>query len=239
MSVTHRPSLILASASPRRHDILTQLRIPHRVVVPPSPDGEDEPRLPGEAPRDYVQRTARDKALHAANWLAGRQGVPLQQVLQETANTGAAPHAPGSITHGQAQKNLAERAELGLYILAADTTVALGNDILGKPTDAEDAARTLARLSGQTHHVYTAVAVYHHGHIAEAMSTSVVRFKPLSDDEISAYCATGEPIGKAGSYGIQGPAAAFVEYMEGSYTGIVGLPAYETATLLTQVGFRV
>src|SRR5690606_30295179 len=142
MSVTHRPSLILASASPRRHDILTQLRIPHRVVVPPSPDGEDEPRLPGEAPRDYVQRTARDKALHAANWLAGRQGVPLQQVLQETANTGAAPHAPGGITDRLAQKDLAQGAELGLYILAADTTVALGNDILGKPTDAEDAART-------------------------------------------------------------------------------------------------
>src|SRR5690606_16612077 len=203
MSVTHRPSLILASASPRRHDILTQLRIPHRVVVPPSPDGEDEPRLPAEAPRDYVQRTARDKALHAANWLTGQQAVPLQQVLQETANTGAAPHAPGNITHGQAQKNLAERAELGLYILAADTTVALGNDILGKPADTDEAARTLARLSGQTHHVYTAVAVYHNGHLAEALSTSVVRFKPLSDDEISAYCATGEPMGKAGSYGIQ------------------------------------
>lgn len=239
MSVTHRPSLILASASPRRHDILTQLRIPHRVVVPPSPDGEDEPRLPGEAPRDYVQRTARDKALHAANWLTGQQGVPLQQVLQEADSTGAAVHKSCGIKDGHAQKNSAEDSQQRLYILAADTTVALGNDILGKPADTDEAARTLARLSGQTHHVYTAVAVYHNGHLAEALSTSVVRFKPLSDDEISAYCTTGEPMGKAGSYGIQGPAAAFVEYMEGSYTGIVGLPAYETATLLTQVGFRV
>lgn len=222
MSATHSSTLILASASPRRHDILTQLRIPHRVVVPPSPEGEDEPRLPGEAPRDYVQRTARDKALHAAKWLNTGHNTP-QLFHGIAANSGTTGHTATDAP--------------GLYILTADTTVAFGNDILGKPKDVDDAARTLSRLSGQTHHVYTAIAVYHDGHLAETLSTSTVRFKPLSNEEITAYCATGEPMGKAGSYGIQGPAAAFVEYMEGSYTGIVGLPAYETATLLTQVGF--
>ena len=124
-------------------------------------------------------------------------------------------------------------------ILCADTTVALGPVILGKPEDAADAARMLRQLSGQDHRVLTAVALQHGDQRLQALSVSHVRFAPLSDDEIARYVDSGEPLGKAGAYAVQGRAAAFICAMRGSYSGIMGLPMFETAQLLRQAGFTV
>lgn len=119
-------------------------------------------------------------------------------------------------------------------ILCADTTVALGRRILGKPADAADAVATLAALSCRTHRVLTAVAVSASNRTLFALSESRVSFGALSRKEIDAYVATGEPFGKAGAYGIQGRAAAFTKRIEGSHSAIIGLPLYETAQLLRQ-----
>lgn len=200
------PLLLLASGSPRRHEILNQLRIAHRVVHIPAPAGEDEPQLAGERPQDYVKRTAREKALRANGWLLhpGADELPPRH---------------------------------GVWILCADTTVILDDNVLGKPDGAADAARMLALLSGRSHEVHTAVAVYHDGRLSEAVSVSHVRFKMLSQQDIQHYCSTGDYAGKAGAYGIQGPAAAFVTHLSGSYTGVMGLPAYDTVELLRAAGF--
>ncbi len=122
-------------------------------------------------------------------------------------------------------------------ILCSDTTVALGTQILGKPADADDARRILQMLSGQEHEVLTAVAMQHGEQRLAALSVSRVRFMPLSAVQIDAYVASGEPMGKAGAYGIQGLAGAYVEQMSGSYSGIMGLPLFETAQLLRQLGW--
>lgn len=121
-------------------------------------------------------------------------------------------------------------------ILCSDTTVALGRTIYGKPEDAEDAARMLAELSGQEHRVLTAVALQVGAKRLTALSVSRVRFAELTPAQIGAYVASGEPMGKAGAYGIQGPVAQYVENLNGSYTGIMGLPLYETAQLLRAAG---
>ena len=121
-------------------------------------------------------------------------------------------------------------------VLCADTTVALGVTILGKPEDAEDAARMLAALSGHTHRVLTAVAVQHGDQRLRALSVSEVCFDALTPAQIAAYVASGEPLGKAGAYAVQGRAQAFIRTMRGSYTGIMGLPLFETAQLLRQAG---
>ena len=160
-----------------------------------------------------------------------------------------------------ARQRLAARGLPAAPILCADTTVALGRRILGKPADAADAARTLALLSGRTHRVITAVAVAwvgagagaRAGPTAEAMArngagrpptrllanVSHVRFVALSARQIDRYVASGEPFGKAGAYAIQSRAAAWIERIDGSYTAIMGLPLHETATLLAQVGLEV
>jgi septum formation protein len=117
-------------------------------------------------------------------------------------------------------------------VLCSDTTVALGNVIYGKPADADDAVRMLADLSGATHRVLTAVAIQSGRNRIEALSDSRVTFARLTPGEIEAYVATGEPMGKAGAYAIQGRAAAFITRISGSYSGIMGLPMYETALLL-------
>lgn len=122
-------------------------------------------------------------------------------------------------------------------ILCSDTTVALGTQILGKPADAADADRMLRQLAGQTHEVLTAVALQHGGQRRAALSISQVTFAAMTEAQIAAYVASGEPMGKAGSYGIQGLAAAHVAHMAGSYSGIMGLPVYETAQLLRQAGW--
>ena len=137
---------------------------------------------------------------------------------------------------------VARHQRLGLTpgpVLCADTTVALGQTILAKPEDARDAERMLALLSGRTHRVLTAVALQHGKRRHAALSASRVRFAALPKARIASYVATGEPMGKAGAYAIQGRAAAFVEHISGSHSGIMGLPMFETAQLLRQAGFKV
>lgn len=124
-------------------------------------------------------------------------------------------------------------------ILCSDTTVAVGRSILGKPADADDAARMLRALAGTTHRVLTAVAVQHGRKRVEALSVSRVRFAAMTPAQIRAYVASEEPMGKAGAYAVQGRAAAFIEHISGSYSGIMGLPMFEAAQLLRSVGIKV
>lgn len=124
-------------------------------------------------------------------------------------------------------------------VLAADTTVALGEEIFGKPADRAEAERMLQALSGMRHRVLTAVAVQLETRLEMAVSESLVTFAELDAARIAAYVASGEPFDKAGAYGIQGRAGAFVSRLEGSYTGVMGLPLYETATLLRLFGVTV
>ena len=137
---------------------------------------------------------------------------------------------------------VARHARLGLPpapILCADTTVALGRTIFGKPEDEPDAERMLAMLSGRTHRVMTAIALQH-GAVRDALlNVSHVRFAAVDPARITAYVASGEPLGKAGAYAIQGRAAAFIEHISGSHSGIMGLPMFETARLLRQAGFSL
>ncbi|MDN5843891.1 MAG: Maf-like protein [Alcaligenaceae bacterium] len=196
------PFIYLASASPRRHELLDQMGVPHEILRVPPPEGEDEPRWPGEAAETYVRRTALDKAQHTVQWLQGD--------MSKTAHGKPAP------------------------ILAADTAVILDGDVLGKPRDQADAAQMLARLSGTRHAVHTAVVLAWQGRTHERVSITEVQFKSLSPTEIADYCATGEPMGKAGSYAIQGRAGIFVAHLSGSYTGVMGLPVYETSELLAE-----
>jgi septum formation protein len=137
---------------------------------------------------------------------------------------------------------LRRRAARGLPpapVLCADTTVAFGRTILGKPESREDARRMLAQLSGRTHRVLTAVALQHGRRRHAALSVSRVRFARVEPRRIAAYVASGEPEGKAGAYAIQGRAAAFVEHISGSHSGIMGLPMFETAELLRKAGFAL
>jgi septum formation protein len=120
-------------------------------------------------------------------------------------------------------------------VLAADTTVALGDEILGKPADRDDAARILRRLSGRDHEVHTAVALLHERGAAARVSTSTVSFRELGEAEIDWYWRTGEPADKAGAYAVQGHGAIFVRHLSGSYSGVMGLPLYETWELLAPV----
>ena len=124
-------------------------------------------------------------------------------------------------------------------ILCADTTVALGPQILGKPEDAKDARRMLRLLSGSTHRVLTAVALQHGKRRHAALSVSRVRFAALTPRQVDAYVESGEPMGKAGAYAVQGRAAALIEHISGSYSGIMGLPMFETAQLLRLAGLRI
>jgi septum formation protein len=124
-------------------------------------------------------------------------------------------------------------------VLSADTTLELAGEIIGKPLDATDAAAILRRLSGQTHRVLTGVAVNYAGQTEYVLSDSEVRFRHLDDEEIRRYVLSGEPMDKAGAYGIQGYAGLFVEYIAGSYTGIMGLPVCETGELLKGLGFQI
>ncbi|VFR50914.1 Septum formation protein Maf [plant metagenome] len=196
------PAIVhLASASPRRRELLLQLGVPHEVLAVPAPPGEDEPRLPGESPHAYVCRTAREKAMRALRWRR-EQGLP------------------------------------ALPLLAADTCVSLDDEIFGKPKDAADAARILRKLSNTCHDVRTAVVVAHDGALFEILCASQVWMRDLLPAEIQRYCATAEPYGKAGAYGIQGLAGAFVARLDGSYTGVMGLPLCETAALLARVGIQ-
>jgi len=129
---------------------------------------------------------------------------------------------------------IASRRLLPRPVLAADTTVVLDGEIIGKPADARGAHELLRRLSGRTHHVLTAVAVAREARVETALSISAVEFRELADGEIRRYVASGEPLDKAGAYAIQGRAAVFVRAVRGSYSGIMGLPLFETAELLAR-----
>lgn len=196
--------IYLASQSPRRSQLLAQLGVAHRLLLPePAQDSDAlEQALPHELPTPYVQRVTLLK-LHAA--LARRRMRALPEAL----------------------------------VLCADTTVALGRTIYGKPRDAAHAARMLTELSGRTHRVLTAVAVGNEREQRLQLSTSRVRFAHLSAREIRDYASSAEPLDKAGAYAVQGRAAAFIAQVGGSYSGIMGLPLYETAQLLKSMGFRV
>ncbi|MBX3624857.1 MAG: septum formation inhibitor Maf [Rhizobacter sp.] len=139
---------------------------------------------------------------------------------------------------GAAVKRLKARGMPAAPVLCSDTTVALGRRILGKPADAADAANTLSLLSGKTHRVITAVAVATGRSSALAVNVSHVRFAELTSAQIDAYVASKEPFGKAGAYAIQSAAAAWIAHIDGSYSGIMGLPLYETAQLLRQARVR-
>ncbi len=183
------PAIYLASASPRRSELLRQIDVTHAV----RPVDIDESPRPGEQPASYAVRLAQEKA----------------RVLWE-------------------QLPIASRRP----VLAADTTVALGGEILGKPRDHADAVRILGRLSGRVHQVHTAVAVLHEGGADSRVSTSTVEFRELSRSDIDWYWRTGEPADKAGAYGVQGHAAIFIRHLAGSYSGVMGLPLFETWELL-------
>ena len=158
-----------------------------------------------------------------------RDGEPPRHYVERIARTKA----------GVGWERLQKRKLKPLPVLGADTEVVLDDTVFGKPADAKDAAAMLARLAGRTHEVVTGVALRYEDEVAFALSVSQVTFSHPSPAEIHAYVATGEPLDKAGGYAIQGRAAAFIERIEGSYSGIVGLPLFETARLLRDLGRRV
>ncbi len=197
--------IYLASQSPRRSQLLTQLGVHHELLLADSDEDAEalEAHLLGETPLNYAQRVTQAK-LDAACQRWVRRSLPL---------------AP---------------------ILCSDTTVALGSRILGKPVDARDAVASLQALAGRSHRVITAVALAYGEKMqdrAAAVSVSKVRFAPVALTEIERYVASGEPFGKAGAYAIQSAAAAWISHIEGSYSGIMGLPLFETAELLKQARF--
>ncbi len=188
------PILVLASASPRRLDLLRQIGIAPDEVDPAE---LDETPLPRELPAAHVLRLARAKA------------------------------------------EAVRPRHSGAFILAADTVVACGRRILGKPEDEKAARACLALLSGRRHRVYGGVAVIDtRGRMVTRRVVSQVAFKRLSEPELAAYLATGEWRGKASGYAVQGCAAALVSWMQGSYSNIVGLPLFETAQLLAGLGYH-
>ncbi|MCB1786924.1 MAG: septum formation inhibitor Maf [Gammaproteobacteria bacterium] len=183
--------IVLASQSPRRAELLTQVGLAFRVQAA----HVDERVMPGEPAADYVRRIAVAKAR------AVRRDHPEQPVI------------------------------------GADTAVILDDAILGKPADEADGIAMLLRLAGRTHSVLTGVALVT-DRIAYRLNTSRVRFREIDPAEAAAYWASGEPADKAGGYAVQGLGAAFIEHIEGSYSGIMGLPLFETLQLLKQIGVR-
>jgi septum formation protein len=187
--------VVLASASPRRRELLSQIGISYQLL----PQDLDESPEPGESPENLVVRLATSKAL------AG----------------------------------VAACGESRALILGADTIVVCDGQILGKPVDRNDGLAMMAMLSGREHIVMTAVALAHAGRCESRLSVSTVYFRVLTEQEREAYWDSGEPQGKAGGYAIQGLAAMFIQRLEGSYSGIVGLPIYETVELLRSAGVDI
>jgi septum formation protein len=187
--------IYLASASPRRRELLRQIGVEFEAV----PSNLLEVRQAGESPVEYVTRVARDKAQYVAKLLKERE-MPAHPVL------------------------------------GADTEVVLDGEILGKPRDRAHGMEMLRRLSGRTHEVLSAVCVIGRSTECAALSTNRVTFEALTEQEIAQYWDTGEPEGKAGAYAIQGYAAAFIARLEGSYSGVMGLPLHETSVILRKIG---
>jgi len=193
--VTLAVQVLLASGSPRRRELLTQIGVQFELILPDC----DEQILPGEAAEQYVARVALDKA--RAGW--------------------------------------AMAAQRNLPVLGADTSVIVDQQILGKPVDQTHAAQMLRALAGRTHRVLTAVALVQGTSEQIVVQQSMVRMRAISDQEMTAYWNSGEPQGKAGGYAVQGLGAIFIEHIEGSYSGIMGLPVFETAQLLQRFGVGV
>ena len=185
--------IILASASPRRKELLDQINVSYQVY----PVDLDETPWLDEAPLDYVQRVA-------------------------------------------AEKSAACKAQLDteIPVLAADTAVILGAVIMGKPKDKADVMAMLTQLSGKTHQVYSAISLRGREH-GQAVSITEVTFRCLTEQEILAYWHSGEPLDKAGSYAIQGRGGVFIESIKGSFSGVVGLPLFETTELLSKQGIEL
>jgi nucleoside triphosphate pyrophosphatase len=190
-----KPTIILASASPRRSELLRQLGIQFTIA----PADVDERIRPGETPEGYAERLSLDKARAAA----GKAG--------------------------------------GGIVIAADTIVVLDNEILGKPSDAQDAVRMLSMLSGNSHRVITALSLMDAvtGTTLTRTSETRVRFFPLSAEQIASYVATGEPLDKAGAYGIQGKGALLISGIEGCYFNVVGLPLSLLGQMLSEYGINL
>lgn len=187
------PQLVLASASPRRSELLNQIGISHLIKAV----NIDETPWPHESPLAYVERVASEKSAACRSLL--REELP---------------------------------------VLAADTCVVCDDIIMGKPENKQQAIEMLSRLSGRSHQVYSAVSLRGNHHW-QAVSVSEVRFRTLSYDEIEAYWQTGEPCDKAGAYAIQGLASIFIESITGSFSGVMGLPLFETAQLLAKQGISI
>lgn len=183
--------VILASSSPRRHELLNLIGIAHEVY----PSNVDESPLDGESPTAHAERLALAKATAIA------------------------------------------RVETNAVVVAADTVVVVDGDTLGKPRNAEDAQAMLQRLSGRTHTVVTAVAAAHGPAVYSDVEQVAVTFRPLTASEISAYVATGEPLDKAGAYGIQGYGATIVERIDGDYFAVMGLAIARLLRLCARLGF--
>ena len=200
----HHHRLYLASRSPRRRELLTQIGVQFDTLffrsAPREDHQVDETPLAAETPIDYVQRVARAKAKFGVALVHERR-LPMQLVL------------------------------------SADTTLEFEGRIIGKPVDADEARTILGQLSGRTHCVLTAVAVAREAQIESVLSISEVSFGKIDPADIRRYVMSGEPLDKAGAYGIQGYAGLFVEKLVGSYTGVMGLPLYETGVLLRKLGF--
>ena len=169
---------------------------------------------------------------------AGEDAEALELVLNNEAPAAYVKRVTG-LKLDAAAARLTQRKLPPAPILCSDTTVALGRTIYGKPDDAQDAERMLSELVGRTHRVLTAIAVQQGPQRFEALSTSRVSFESMTTSQIRAYVATGEPLGKAGAYAIQGRVAMHITRINGSYSGIMGLPLWETASLLQAAGIEL
>lgn len=187
--------IYLASASPRRQELLRQIGIAFEAM----PANLPEVPQAGERPEDYVLRVARAKAQHVA-------------------------------------RQVRERGLTPRPVLGADTEVVLEDEILGKPRDAQQGQAMLRKLAGRTHEVLTALVLLHQDAEYKTLNRSRVTFGPLAETDIQRYWDSGEPADKAGGYAVQGRAAAFIQHIEGSYSGIMGLPLFELMQLLQQAG---
>ena len=191
--------IYLASRSPRRRELLTQIGVPFDTILfrdgaRSDPEVDETPR-PGESANDYVERIARAKAEH------GARIIPYRHLISRP-------------------------------VLSADTTLELDGEIIGKPLNEAHATSILKQLSGKMHRVLTGIALHVEGQTEYVLSLSEVHFRVLDEQEIRHYVLSGEPMDKAGAYGIQGRAGMFVKHLAGSYTGVMGLPLCETGELL-------
>jgi septum formation protein len=214
-------NLVLASASPRRRELLTQAGFTfavHPAHIPEDPK-------PNEDPIAYVVRLAREKAESVFNQVST---IPSPDNPQFP----GAPSISRSVRNGWETTTVEPQSLPRLTVVGADTTVTIDAHILGKPQDPADAARMLRMLSGRTHRVITGVAVVTAARTEVAAEVTGVKFLTLSDEEIAAYIATGEPMDKAGAYAIQGRAARWIPRIEGDYFNVVGLPIALVSTLL-------